>query len=180
LPPPEALRSLTLEELLQVLASTRPMPQAVAEVLKKRQNKRAEGDTELDPLRRFDSQSFLLRRTKRLAAALERLRERLERPASSREAFEWRLFGPVGPLALAEGYAREATVAGEAKFCLAEIALALHRVQPAKVAVDGLPVAEVAESLKKAIAQLRENAAQVAPAPELDRYATAAFEEAAQ
>lgn len=180
LPPPEALRSLTLEELLQVLASTRPMPQAVAEVLKKRQNKKTEGDAELDPLRRFDSQSFLLRRTKRLAAALERLRERLERPASSREAFEWRLFGPVGPLALAEGYAREATFAGEAKFCLAEIALALHRVQPAKVAVDGLPVAQVAESLKKAITQLREKAAQLAPAPELDRYAAAAFEEAAQ
>jgi len=180
LPPPEALRSLTLEELLQVLASTRPMPQAVAEVLSKRQKKKAEGDAELDPLRRFDSQSFLLRRTKRLAMALERLRARLERPASSREAFEWRLFGPVGPLALAEGYAREATFAGEAKFCLAEIALALHRVQPAKVALDGLPVAQVKESLRKAIAQLRDQAAQLTPAPELDRYATAAFEEAAQ
>jgi hypothetical protein len=179
LPPPEALRSLTLEELLQVLASTRPMPQAVAEVLNKRQKKKAEGDADLDPLRRFDSQSFLLRRTKRLATALERMRERLERPASSREAFDWRLFGPVGPLALAEGYAREATFAGEAKFCLAEIALALHRVAPARVAVDGLPVAQVKESLKKAIAQLREKAAQLTPAPELDRYATAAFEEAA-
>jgi len=180
LPPPEALRSLTLEELLQVLASTRPMPQAVADVLKKRHNNKAESAAELDPLRRFDSQSFLLRRTKRLATALERMRERLERPASSREAFEWRLFGPVGPLALAEGYAREATFAGEAKFCLAEIALALHRVQPAKVAVDGLPVAQVTESLKKAITQLREKAAQLAPAPELDRYAAAAFEEATQ
>ncbi len=180
LPPPEALRSLTLEELLQVLASTRPMPQAVAEVLNKRQRKEAKGDAELDPLRRFDSQSFLLRRTKRLATALERMRERLERPASSREAFEWRLFGPVGPLALAEGYTREATFAGEAKFCLAEIALALHRVQPAKVTVDGLPVAQVTESIKKAVTQLREKAAQLAPAPELDRYAKAAFEQAAQ
>jgi len=180
LPPPEALRSLTLEELLQVLASTRPMPQAVADVLKKRQNKKTEGDAELDPLRRFDSQSFLLRRTKRLATALERMRERLERPASSREAFEWRLFGPVGPLALADSYAREATFAGEAKFCLAEIALALHRVQPAKVAVDGLPVSQVEESLRNAITQLREKSARLAPAPELDRYAAAAFEEATQ
>ena len=110
----------------------------------------------------------------------ELMRERLERPASSREAFEWRLFGPVGPLALAEGYAREATFAGEAKFCLAEIALALHRVQTAKVAVDGLPVAQVAESIKNAIAQLREMAGQLAPVPELDLYAKAAFEEAAQ
>lgn len=178
LPPPEALRSLTLEELLQVLASTRPMPQAVAEVLAKRKAKKEHGDAELDPLRRFDSQSFLLRRTKRLAAALERLRERLERPASSREAFEWRLFGPVGPLALADGYAREASSAGEAKFCLAEIALALHRVQPEKVAADGLPQPAVAEALKKAIGQLADRAAQIAPVPDLDRYTAAAFEEA--
>jgi hypothetical protein len=181
LPPPEALRSLTLEELLQVLSSTRPMAQAVSDVIKNRKNKKkAEGDAELDPLRRFESQSFLLRRTKRLATALERLRDRLERPASSREAFEWRLFGPVGPLALAEGYAREAGIAGEAKFCLAEIALALHRVQPEKVAADGLPRAEVADSLKKAIVQLLESANQMPAVPELDQYANAAFAEAAR
>lgn len=178
LPPPEALRSLTLEELLQVLASTRPVPQAVAEVLAKRKHKKGDGGDELDPLKRFDSQSFLLRRAKRLAAALERLRERLERPASSREAFEWRLFGPVGPMALAEGYMREASSAGEAKFCLAEMALALHRVQPDKVAADGLPRATVAESLKKAIQQLGDRAAQIPHVAEIDRYAAAAFEEA--
>lgn len=181
LPPPQELRSLTLEELLQVLASTRPLPQAVAEVLARRKAKKGtQGDAELDPLKRFDSQSFLLRRTKRLAAALERLRERLERTASSREAFDWRLFGPVGPLALAEGYVREAGFAGEAKFCIAEIALALHRVQPDKVAVDGLPRSVVAESLHKAIQQLAEQAARIDPVPELDRYADAAFAEAGQ
>ncbi len=178
LPPPEALRSLTLEELLQVLASTRPIPQAVADVLAKRKAKKEHGDAELDPLKRFDSQSSLLRRTKRLAAALERLRERVERPASSREAFDWRLFGPVGPLALAEGYVREASFAGEARFCIAEIALALHRVQPDKVAADGLPRAAVADSLEKAIHQLAERAGTIAPVPELDRYAAAAFAEA--
>lgn len=181
LPPPEALRSLTLEELLQVLASTRPLPQAVAEVLARRKAKKGmQGGAELDPLKRFDSQSFLLRRTKRLAAALERLRERLERTASSREAFDWRLFGPVGPLALAEGYVREAGFAGEAKFCIAEIALALHRVQPDKVAVDGLPRSVVAESLKRAIQQLAGQAAKIDPVPELDRYADAAFAQAGQ
>ena len=180
LPPPEALRSLTLEELLQVLASTRPLPQAVAEVLAKRKAKKEHGDAELDPLRRFDSQSFLLRRTKRLSAALERLRERLERPASSREAFEWRLFGPVGPLALAEGYVREASFAGEAKFCLAEIALALHRVQPDKGAADGLSRSAVADCLRSAIGQLAERAAQIPAVPELDRYASAAFAETAR
>jgi hypothetical protein len=178
LPPPEALRSLTLEELLQVLASTRPIPQAVAEVLAKRKHKKGDGSDELDPLKRFDSQSFLLRRTKRLATALERLRERLERPTSSRQAFEWRLFGPVGPLALADGYLREARFAGEAKFCLAEIALVLHRVQLDHVAADGLPRAAVAESLKQAIERLAERAATIPQVPAIDRYAEAAFKEA--
>lgn len=180
LPPPEALRSLTLEELLLVLASTRPIPQAVAEVLAKRKSHKGNGDSHLDPLRRFDSQSFVLRRTKRLAAALERLHERLERPASSREAFEWRLFGPVGPMALAEGYAREAGSTGEARFCLAEIALTLKRVQPHKISLDGLPAAAIAELLHNAIRQLAERASSLPAVPGVDRYAAAVFEQATE
>lgn len=177
LPPPEALRSLALDEMLQVLASSRPMPQAVAEVLTKRKNKKDPADINLDPLKRFESQSSLLRRTKRLAGALERMQERLERPASSREAFEWRLFGPVGPVALAEGYVREASTP-EAKFCIAEIALALHRIKLAKVAAGGLPRTVVAELLKRAIEGLAERAARLAADTQIDRYVTAAFEEA--
>lgn len=177
LPPPEALRSLTLEELLVVLASTRPMPQAVADVLAKRKIKMTNGEAHLDPLRRFDSQTFVLRRTKRLAAALERLRERLEHTASSREAFEWRLFGPIGPMALAESYVREVGSTGEARFCLAEIALTLRRVLPEKVALDGLPATVIAESLHKAIRQLAERAASLPAVPGIDRYAAAVFEQ---
>ena len=180
LPPPEALRSLTLDELLIALSSTRPISQAIAEVLALRKNGKGQGAQDLDPLKRFDSQSFLLRRTKRLARALERLRERLSRPASSREAFEWRIFGPVGPMALADGYVREASFQGEARFCLAEIALALRRIQPGKVAADGLAHAVVAECLQRAIQQLAERAAAVPSVPEIDRYVVAAFEEASR
>jgi hypothetical protein len=36
LAPPEALRNLTLEELLEILSSTRPLPDAVVQVLQKR------------------------------------------------------------------------------------------------------------------------------------------------
>lgn len=180
LPPPEALRTLTLEELLQVLASTRPMPQAVADVFARRKKKVALRGEELDPLRRFDSQSFLLRRTKRLSVALERMRERLERPASSPEAYEWRLFGPVGPMALADCYVHEAAHPGEAKFCLAEIALALRRVRPEKAALDCLPRRAVAESLRKAIDELTKRAAGIAAVPDIDRYVEAAFAEAAR
>lgn len=178
LPPPEALRSLTLDELLIALSSTRPISQAIAEILAQRKNSKRKTDRELDPLKRFDSQSFLLRRTKRLARALERMRERLGRPASSREALEWRIFGPVGPMALAEGYVREASFRGEARFCLAEIALTLKRIQPDKVAADGLPRAAVADCLQRAIQQLAERATHVPSVPEIDRYVAAAFGEA--
>jgi thioredoxin-like negative regulator of GroEL len=83
-------------------------------------------------------------------------------------------------MALAEGYVREAGFAGEAKFCLAEIALALRRVRSDKAAVDGLSRAAVSEALNKAIAELAERAAQIPPVPALDRYAEAAFAEAAR
>ncbi|MDB5531679.1 MAG: PLD-like domain protein, partial [Devosia sp.] len=180
LPPPEALLSLTLEELLDILASTRPIPQAVAEALARRNAKKEKADSALDPLKRFDSQSFLLRRTKRLAAALERLRERLELPASSREAFDWRLSGPIGPLALAGCYIREANFPGEAKFCLAEIALALHRVRPDRVIAEGLPKAVVSECLNNAINELAQRAGEAEAHTDLDNYASAAFAEARQ
>ncbi len=96
LPPPAALRDLTLEELLEVLASTRPLHQSVVDMLRKRGH-RSKSDVELDPHKRVNTETFLLRRTKRVALALERLRERLERPAASAEALDWRLRGPVGP-----------------------------------------------------------------------------------
>jgi thioredoxin-like negative regulator of GroEL len=81
-------------------------------------------------------------------------------------------------MALADGYVREACFLGEAKFCLAEIALALRRVRPDKAAVDGLARAAVSEALDKAIAEVAQRAAHIPPIPELDRYAEAAFAEA--
>ena len=138
LPPPEALRSLSLEELLEILASTRPLPAAVAAAIEKRHRAGHHLDAALDPLKRLDSQTFLLRRTKRVARALDRLRERLERPALTREAFEWRLRGVVGPMTLAEAFAREARLPGEARFNLAELALTLRRANPKGAAEGGL------------------------------------------
>jgi hypothetical protein len=121
LPPPDALRNLSLEELLEILSSTRSLPQAVVEVVRHRTHRPRE-DVELDPLKRLDSQAFLLRRSKRVAVALDRLRDRLEQPALTRETFDWRLYGPVGPMTLAQAMIKEAKLLGEAKFCLAELA----------------------------------------------------------
>jgi hypothetical protein len=64
---------------------------------------------------------------RRLARALEGLRERLERPASSRDALHWRLFGPFGPVALAT-LLREESGTGH-PFFIAEIASTLRDIQ---------------------------------------------------
>jgi hypothetical protein len=181
LPPPEVLRQLTLEDLLEILASTRPLSQAVVAAIKKKHAPAVPGSA-LDPLKRFDSKALLLRRTKRVARALDRLRERLERPALTKDAFEWRLRGAVGPLALADAFVKEARLPGEAHFCLAELALALRRVRPEVPAQGGLPASEITTCLNQAIREVQDRATQLGKHPDavlLDEYVARAFEEAA-
>ena len=181
LPPPEVLRSLTLDELLEILASTRPLPAAVTEAIRKR-GKKGLRNSDLDPLKRLDSQAFLLRRTKRLARALDRLRERMEGPALTRDAFEWRLRGVVGPLTLADALVREARLPGEAKFCLAELALTLRRINPEIPANGGLAVDVIRTCINEAIADIEARAVALPASSStsmLDTYVTEAFLEAA-
>lgn len=180
LPPPEMLRSLSLEELLEILASTRPLPAAVTEALRKRE-KKSHGDASLDPLKRLDSQAFLLRRTKRLARALDRLRERLELPALTKDAFEWRLRGVVGPLTLADALIKEAKLPGEGRFCLAELALTLRRVDARVPAEGGLKVDVIRDCIAEAIQEIQTRAAAIPTASStsmLDTYVADAFQEA--
>ena len=182
LAPPEELRSLSLEELLEILASTRSLPLAVASALRRRRRSPSKGP-ELDPLKRFDSQAALLRRTKRVGAALDRLKERLERPTLTREAFEWRLNGAVGPMRLADAFLSEAVLPGEARFYLAELALALGRVRPARPASGGLAAATIATLLDGAVRALTRMASGATAGPSarmLERYVEDAFAEAAQ
>jgi hypothetical protein len=180
LPPPEVLRHLTLEELLEILSSSRPMHDAVAHVLQKRINA-TRVDIELDPLQRHDSQTFLLRRTKRVAVALERLRERLERPVLTRDAFEWRLNGAIGPMTLADAFTREAALPGEAKFYLAELALTLNRVNSKRAAGGGLSANTITKLLLLTKRKLEIQSLAVPSTPDtamLDEYAKEAFKEA--
>ena len=179
LPPPDVLASLSLEELIQVLGSTRPLHVAVVQALQRRVCQRSKSNLPLDPHQRVNTETFLLRRTKRVALALERLRERLERPVLTREAFEWRLRGPVGPLALARAFLKEARSAGEAAFFLAELALTLKRVRAACAAEGGLRVEAVRACLTACLADI----AALLPTPKvghspIDRYVRRAFAEA--
>ena len=179
LPPPDALRDLTLDELVAILSSTRPLPQAVTEVIKKR-GRRKHADVELDPHKRVNTEAFLLRRTKRVARALTRLTERLERPAMTREGFEWRLDGPVGPTALAKAFVDEAKQPGEAAFLLAELALSLSRVRADRAAAGGVKRNMVQQLLSEAVAQTRRQAEELsvnrAASASLRQYVERAFE----
>lgn len=153
LAPPDCLRDLSLEELIDVLGSTRPLHDAVAHVLRRRA-KTATSGVVIDPHKRVHTETFLLRRTKRVALALERLRERLERPAFSLDAFRWRLRGPLGALALATALEREARTAAEARFFLVELALCLHRTDLARAAAGGISRRTAGAAVRDVIAEI--------------------------
>lgn len=155
LPPPEELRNLKLEELIEILSSTRPLHVTAAHVLRK--GKRHTGpDIQIDPHKRINTETFLLRRTRRVAVALERLRQRLERPVMNVEAFDWRLRGPVGPMAIAAAFRREALSEEESLFFLAELALTLSRVSVRKAAQGGLSQQQLREGLRETVAEIEE------------------------
>jgi hypothetical protein len=186
LPPPDELRHLSLETLVEILGSRRPLHEAVLAARHRMAERALTGDgatpPELDPHRRVRTETFLLQRTRRVARAIEQLLARVGRPTPHGDALAWRLRGPVGPLALAGAIAAEASSAGEAAFLLADLALALGRLDVRAMAT-GVPEAEVRAALDAvrreiealAVARLADAAA-VPPA--MRDYVARAFEEA--
>jgi phosphatidylserine/phosphatidylglycerophosphate/cardiolipin synthase-like enzyme len=186
LPPPLELRSLPVELLLRVLASTRPIYESIAHEVERREQEQAGTlPPELDPLKRYSSVGQLLGRARRVSAALEGLRRRLEQPVGSLDTLRWRLFGPIGPKAIAEGLLREAEdpsagfVAGEASFILAELALTLKRVEWASTfrLIETRPARREVRKLLDELAELRDRFPVAAP---LESYLDEAFAEAAR
>ncbi|WP_447978470.1 hypothetical protein [Candidatus Nitrospira bockiana] len=133
LPPPDELRDLPLDVLIEILTSARPLHEAMRGYLKKKasvKDKNSSLSIDLDPHKRVDTSGFLLQRTRRFSWALSGLRSRLERPVLSDECLQWRINGPVGVMALASALLREAKTDDERSFLLAELALELTRVKP--------------------------------------------------
>jgi hypothetical protein len=186
LPPPAELRMLPIEALLRALGSTRPLHEGLADEIGRivRADAAPGGaDAELDALKRFSPSGLLLQRTKELSYALAGMRERLSRPAASLDAFRWRLTGPFGPRAIAEGLVRQAdergSLDGEASFLLAEIALTLGDVDldAACRHLDGQhdDAQSVLRDAVAALAELREGRTEE---PSIADYADAAFAKA--
>jgi len=177
LPSLPELRNLALQDLLLVLGNSQPLHIAMRHVLK-RKGQKTEMDVELDPHRRVNTETYLLKRTKRVALALHHLGKRLERPVATIEGLEWRLRGPVGPLRLAEVFRQEARTLEEARFFLAELALTLGRIRPELPAAGGLPVKVIRAQLKECIdaVQAEEVALRGPQATAIDSYIKAAMD----
>lgn len=157
LPPPDELRDLPLEVLIDILTSARPLHEAMRGYLRKQSQARNNSSTasiDVDPHKRVDTSGFLLQRTRRFSSALSGLRSRLERPASSDECLQWRISGPVGVMAVAQALTREARSDDERAFLLAELALELTRVKP-RGGPGTLSAHEVRESLRSAAHDLQ-------------------------
>ncbi len=175
LPPIAELQNLSLEELLLVLTSPRPTHQVLSDITHRR-GRTGQSDVALDPHQRVDTSAFILRRMRRLAKALEGLKERLERPLASREALHWRLFGPLGPLALAQALQTESGIGRP--FFVAEIASMLTKLawRPA----EGLSRAIVKEEAQRLLDKLEAlaTADSNATPSNLSAYVKNAFQEA--
>jgi len=168
LPPPDELKDLSLEALMDILTSAKPLHQAMRAYLARRPKTTeepgqadAEGSAEIDPHRRIDTTGFLLQRTRRVSGALSGLRERLERPAASMESLNWRLRGPVGALALKDALIKEAKSADERVFLLSELALELDRCKP-KATPGCLSVVIVRSEIRRLVGEIMESARQEA------------------
>lgn len=180
LPPPDELRALLLDDLIEILGSARPLHQ----VLRRWPRRRYAGNPDeasphLDPHRRVDTATFLLQRTRRLAWALTELRKRLSQPVPSREALQWRLHGPCGVMALALAILAENRTESEKAFQLTEIAVELARVEP-RHAPGCLPRAQVRAALRECIRNIRALVPTGAldRLPQMKRYVRRVFREA--
>jgi hypothetical protein len=174
LPPPDELGSLSLAELIEILTSARPLHEVVLRILQRRENKKTpETHTEVDPHKKVDTSQFLLRRMRRVAQALEGMRERLQQPVASLEALRWRLRGPIGPIALAKRLAAEYPEG--AAFMIAEVATTLSGVawQP----LGALRKSAIGPEVSEILRALQELALQVPAPSSLGAYVTTSFQE---
>jgi hypothetical protein len=181
LPPPEELRDLPLEVLIDILTSARPLHQAMKELLHRKGDGIGGGgyDPSIDPHKRVDTSTFLLQRTRRISRALAALRERFERPIPTGTTLEWRLNGPVGVRAIAGAILKEGKSEEEKVFLMTELALELSRVEPIK-AVGSLPSTTVKEAIRKVIEELEGevNGRAMEEMPNLKVYVKESFQEA--
>lgn len=157
LPIPEELSSLDLDDLMRVFAdnlSMRSLLKRMQLPQREESSQQSHVAPELDPHRRVDTTGFILQRTRRLSYAFDGLKRRLSRLYFTEHQLEWSMQGPISPISFARAILKEQTVADEAAFSLAELALELSEVQV--VATESsLSITRVKEALREAIADIQ-------------------------
>jgi hypothetical protein len=181
LPPPQELRDLTLEQLLEILTSALPLHRCLQKIWRQNSDEAAPSEPAvvLDPLRRFSRSTHLLERTRRFSLAMTGMRERLESPIPSEEYLQWRLHGPVGVTKVAAAILKEAGSDGEKAFLLGELALELSQVQP-KTEPGFLAKKKIQEAIRVIVADFEKQAAPLLMATEtgLQDYVRSALKKA--
>lgn len=180
LPPPDELKSLSLDDLIEILGSARPLHQLIRRFQRRKANDIvAGGSAEIDPHKRVDTSGFIIQRTRRISWAFRAMREKLEKPYATKESLDWRLYGPVGVQALVHAIDREGQSDSERAFLLAELGLELSRVKPGQ-ALNGLRPEDVSEKLRNFIKTLdvRAQAIQLSDTPDMRDYICNVFKEA--
>lgn len=157
LPPPEELKELTLDMLMEILTSARPLHEILRRIRKRPDGTIINRDngTILNPHDRIDVSGFYLQRTRRFSQALAGLHQRLERPVPTIECLDWRLRGPIGVKGLAGALSKEARTEDENAFLLAELSLEIARVRPTSKP-GCIPIEQVQSELSKTAREVLE------------------------
>jgi hypothetical protein len=180
LPPGPGVGAFKAHQLFAALGSGKSLADAMRDMTARR---KAGDGPELDPLKRHDSPTTLLRRGRALAAALGQLRRRLERPVISPEALAARLASPLGPEFLArkvvEAVDEQEQERAEGLFTLAELSLEVGRVDWT-TALSHVVDPEMARQLvSQALADVERHIAALGSHPEsMANYAARCIEEA--
>ncbi|MDV8003014.1 hypothetical protein [Rhodococcus sp. IEGM 1408] len=183
LPPSPDVSRLPASVLFSALSRGRSLSEAVAELLA--ENEAATADPQrIDLLALHDDPSYLLRRGRALATALDGLEKRLSAPLihfNDPDHLRRRLFSTLGPVGLISHLLRDvgsgAVPVSEAAFTIAEIALVCSRVPWEELIDEG--DTETWGVLADALGDMRASASTLTNLPESFRdYQSRAFERA--
>lgn len=155
LPNPDYLANLSLEEITELLSSNLPLQKAFKKFFqKKKAQKESKINEAIDPHKRANTSGFILQRTRQFSWALSAFKRRLESPVFTEEAFDWRINGPIGILAIKDCLLRPFESADEKAFFLAEIISALGSVSPVQ-SPGSLSKKIINQKIENVIAALR-------------------------
>jgi hypothetical protein len=177
--PPDELRNLPLDLLIEILISAAPLHRIMQRILGRIQEKTPApaGEDYLDPHKRVETSRFLLQRVRRISRAFRAMRESLERPMVSDESLAWRLKGPVGVTTLAKAIEEEASSVEEQAFLLSELCFELSRVKPSLID-RGLGHDEIRAEIMNIVKNIQEEIAKLSleSDPKLKAYIESVFQ----